>query len=211
LYLVTTRDIVGDPEFAARAEAVLAAGDSRCALQVRGHGLDGGRLWETASRLAVAARRVGAEIWINDRIDVALGIRADGVQLGKASLPTREARRLLGGSVWIGRSVHAAEEATAARSEGADMALLGHVYETATHPQAKPLGPGILRQAAAARPIVAIGGITPDRVEEVMEAGAWGVAVVSGVWDATDPAAAARSYLEALERFSNFGAAEAVR
>ena len=196
---MTTREIVGAPDFLERAKEALAAGGSGSALQLRAHGLEGGTLWDVAHRLAGAARRVGAELWINDRTDVAMTVRADGVQLGKASLPTREVRQLLGRSVWIGRSVHAAAEAEAAVAEGADMVLLGHIYPTVTHRGREPLGPAALRQATAARPIVAIGGITAERVEEVIEAGAWGVAVLSGVWGVRDPGAAVRRYVEAIE------------
>jgi thiamine-phosphate diphosphorylase len=198
LYLVTTHEIVGAPDFLERAKEALASGGSGSALQLRAHGLEGGALWDVAHSLAGAARRVGAELWINDRTDVAVAVRADGVQLGKASLPTREVRQLLGRGVWIGRSVHAAAEAEAARAEGADMALLGHIYSTVTHRETEPLGPATLRQASTARPIVAIGGITPERVAEVMEAGAWGVAVLSGVWSARDPGSAVRRYAEAI-------------
>lgn len=198
LFLVTDSQVVGAPDFLERARSALDAGGSRCALQLRAHGMKGRPLWAIAYSVAECARQANAGLWINDRIDLALAVRADGVQLGAASLPTPEARSLVGAAAWIGRSVHDGEEARAALDAGADVAMLGHIYQTATHPAAEPLGVAALRAAGSPRPIVAIGGITPERVADVMEAGAWGVAVLSGVWDAGDPGVAVRRYVEAL-------------
>ncbi len=199
LFLVTDADRVRRPDFIELAEAALAAGGRGCALQLRAHGLAGGFFWERAHRLAEIARDAGASYWINDRLDLALTVRADGVQLGSASTPLSEARRLLGRSCWIGRSTHTAERARNALDAGADIAVLGNIYATRSHPERTPLGLEAVREASnGERSIVAIGGITPERVAEVMGAGAWGVAVLSGVWDASDAAAAVRSYLSAL-------------
>ncbi len=199
---MTDSRVIQAPDFLERARSALDVGGSRCALQLRAHGLKGGPLWVIASRAAGFARQANAGLWINDRVDLALAVRADGVQLGDASLPTAEARSLVGAAAWIGRSVHGGAEARAVLDAGADVALLGHIYHTATHPAAEPLGVNALRAAGSSRPIVAIGGITPERIAEVMEAGAWGVAVLSGVWDADDPGAAVRRYVEALTAVS---------
>ena len=107
------------------------------------------------------------------------------------------ARRLLGRSCWIGRSIHAAAEDGPLE---ADVYLLGNIFDTASHPRRAPLGVAEVRAAAnTGRPIVGIGGITPERTREVIEAGACGVAVLSGVWAAKDPAAATARYVQALE------------
>ncbi|HSG81521.1 MAG TPA: thiamine phosphate synthase, partial [Gemmatimonadota bacterium] len=153
LFLVTRREVVSQPRFVERAAAALLAGGRGCALQLRAHGLKGRSYWEIALQVADAARDAGAQLWINDRIDIAAAVRADGVQLGAASLPTEEARRILGHSAWIGRSVHSAEDALRALDSGADLALLGHVYPTSTHPGATPLGLDEVR-GAAGRPVV---------------------------------------------------------
>jgi thiamine monophosphate synthase len=88
----------------------------------------------------------------------------------------------------------------------ADVYLLGNVYETASHPERPPVGLTAIRAASeAGRPIVGIGGITPDRAREVVEAGAWGVAVLSGVWEATDAATATARYLSALSDAASLG------
>lgn len=199
LFLVTDEDVVGQAEFAEMAATAVRAGGRDCALQLRAHGLKGGRYWVLASQLRPVAWEAGASLWINDRVDVALTARADGVQLGSRSLSVAQARALLGRSCLIGCSVHSARKTVAVLEDGADLALLGSVYATASHPERTPLGLGELREAARGRrPIVAIGGITPQRVKEVVDAGAWGVAVLSGIWRARDVAAAVREYLAAL-------------
>lgn len=198
LFLVTDAEIVAAADFVSRAEAAMRAAGPGCALQLRAHRIGGAAFLRLASRLARVARESGSELWVNDRVDVALAVRAAGIQLGTASLPTADSRRVLGHGGWIGRSVHAPEEAVTALDEGADVALLGHVFASTSHPDRPPLGVDALRRAAGGRPIVAIGGITVDRVREIMDAGAWGVAVLSGVWEEADPAAAARRYREAL-------------
>ncbi len=198
LFLVTSDEVVEDTGFAERAASALVAGGCDCALQLRAHRATGGRLWKLARDLKTAAEKVGATLWLNDRVDVALAVRAHGVQLGARSLEIERARRLLGSAPWIGASVHSRAEADESLGCGADVAVLGTVYATASHPERAPLGLESLRQAAVGRPIVAIGGITPERVAEVVGAGAWGVAVLSGVWQVEDAAGAVRLYRQAL-------------
>ncbi len=197
LFLVTSDEAVSRADFIEVATAALAAGGHGCALQLRAHGSHGSKLYEIAVRLRQVATAMRASFWVNDRIDVAAAVRADGVQLGSRSVSPAEARRLLGRTCRIGRSVHGASEVSAAIESGADVAVLGNIYRTASHPDREPLGPDAIRRAAAL-PIVAIGGITPKRVEEVVGAGAWGVAVSSGVWEAGDVEAAVRDYRRAL-------------
>ncbi len=200
LFLVTSDEVVADPEFPEHAARALAVGGSACALQLRARELPGRRFYDLAGELRVAATRSGASLWINDRVDVALIVRADGVQLGSSGLPTSSARALVGRSCWIGRSVHSPDEAAAAVREGADVALLGNVYATSSHPDRAPLGlPAVREAAAGGRPIVAIGGITPTRVTEVIRAGAWGVAALTAVWGAEDLEGEVRRFLAALE------------
>jgi thiamine-phosphate diphosphorylase len=200
LFLVTDVDVVGRPEFVERATAALSAGGKRLVLQLRGHGLKGVRLTELATRLKRVSDETGSQLWVNDRLDVAIAGRLAGVQLGSRSMPPKEARRLLGHSCRIGCSVHGAGEALIRLKQGADVALLGNVFPTASHPGRAALGLAVVTEAAVAgRPIVAIGGMKVDKVQSTIEAGAWGVAVLSGVWHAGDPGAEVRRYLEALE------------
>lgn len=201
LHLITSREVLTRADFPTRAAAALTAGGERCALHLRGHGMAGAQLWTLARQLRSSAS--AGCLWINDRVDLALAIRVDGVQLGARSLPVSVARRLLGRSAWIGQSVHDVEEAAACQ---ADVALLGTIFATASHPDRPPLGIEAVRRAASLpRPILAIGGITPERAAEVVDAGAWGAAVLSGVWRENDPAAAVVRYLQALESTSRRG------
>jgi len=136
---------------------------------------------------------------VNDRVDVALAAAADGVQLPADGLPVAAARTLLGAGRAIGCSVHGEEEL--ARAAGADFILFGPIYDT---PAKRVFGPpqGLDRLAACARratlPVVAVGGIVPERVAEVLRAGAVGVAVIGAILDAADPAAVVRSFRAAL-------------
>lgn len=196
LFIVTSDEIAGRPGFAGRLERVLAVGGGLCAVQLRAHGLRGGAVFDLASELRRLTRDHGAALWINDRVDVAIAVRADGVQLGSRSIDSGSAGRLLGRCSWIGRSVHSVEEVEAT---SADVCLLGNIYETASHPGRPSLGLQAVRAAVrSGRPIIGIGGITPERAGEVIEAGARGVAVLSGVWEADDEVVATARYLSAL-------------
>lgn len=201
LHLVTDDGTLADACFVAVAEEVLARCGPDVALHLRGHGTPGARLFELGERLSAAALRSGSWLLVNDRVDVAMAVRSNGVQLGASSLPVREARALLGTGARIGYSAHGPLEVEQARGDGADFVLLGTIYASASHPGRGAAGLDMLQVAAgrAALPVVAIGGITPERVEAVQAAGAWGVAVLSGVWQARDPGAAAAAYQAALQ------------
>lgn len=200
LHLVTNDEVVNRSDFLDRAGAAMAGGGHRCALQLRAHGRKGAEYWNLACLLKAAALETGASLWINDRLDVALAVKSDGVQLGSRSLATAEARAALGRSCLIGRSVHSPSETAGAFEAGADMALLGNIYSTTSHPERAPLGCEAIRESAVvSRPIVVIGGITPESVAEVVEAGAWGIAVLSGVWRSANPGAEVSCYLQALD------------
>jgi len=203
LHLVTDDAVLRAADFRERAQAVLAAHGSALALHLRGHGVSGAELFELARDLAFGADGAGAELLVNDRVDVALAAGADGVQLGRRSLPIAAARALLGADAWIGYSAHGAEEAARAAADGADFILVGTLYRTASHPEREPAGVERVRETVAALapaevPVIGIGGIPPERVREVLAAGAYGVAVLGGVWHAADPVAAAADYIAAL-------------
>jgi thiamine-phosphate pyrophosphorylase len=138
---------------------------------------------------------------VNDRVDVALAVGADGVHVGGGSMPAAVARRLLPPGARVGVSTHAPAEVAAAAAAGADFAFFGPVYATpAKAAFGPPQGEARLREAAAAAalPVLAIGGVTAARAAAVREAGAAGVAVVRAVLGADDPAAATRALLAAL-------------
>ena len=165
----------------------------------RKHGSDGLRLQE-AQQLAQLCRAHNALFIVNDRIDLALLVNADGVHLGQEDLPQHEARRLLGNEKLIGRSTHALAQLEAAQQEGADYAGVGPVFATATKADRQPAGLNWVKEACAAAriPWFAIGGITATTLPRVREAGAQRVAVVSAIMASEDPASASRQLLDLL-------------
>lgn len=170
--------------------------DIELAAHARGRSLTGREHYDLAVRLST---RPSVRLFVNDRLDIALAADAYGVQLSRSGLLPADARRLAP-DWWVGCSVHSLEEARTARDWGPDYLLVGPVYHTATHPTATPLGPGTV--GAVARlglPVIAIGGVTPERARELAGAGAYGVAAIRAIWDAADPGVAARSLLEAFD------------
>lgn len=197
LHVVTDDAVLARPAFEAEARAVLAAGGARMALHLRGRGTGGRRLFRLATGLRPHASEHGAMLVVNDRIDVALAAGADGVQLGGGSLSIGDARRLAGESMAIGVSIHGVEEA-ASLDGRPDWLLAGTIWPSASHPDVRCAGTGLLRAlSAAGTPVIAIGGVTPERAPEARAAGAHGVAVLGGIWNAPAPAEAVMRYLEA--------------
>lgn len=152
-------------------------------------------------RIAQMARCIcddaGAALIVNDRVDIALAVEADGVHLGQTDLPLAEARRLAP-DLWIGVSTHNLAQVRAACDAGADYLGFGPVFATATKQQPDPVqGLDGLRAAvaeAAGRPVVAIGGIGEDQVDEVYRTGVHAVCAISAVNNARDPANVARRF-----------------
>lgn len=170
--LVTDRRRV-DPVAQAR-QAVSAGVDL---IQIRERDLAGGALAALVSAVLSVARKSSTRVVVNDRLDVALGCGADGVHLRGDSITVADARRLGPPPFLVGRSVHSAAEAAAA--DGADYVIAGTVFATGSKSEAtRWLGPGGLRAIAAvsAAPVLAIGGVTRDRLAEVAATGAAGVA-----------------------------------
>jgi thiamine-phosphate diphosphorylase len=165
------------------------------AVHARGRTLSGREHFDLADRLSA---RPPVRLFVNDRLDIALAAGAEGVQLSRSGLLPVDARRLAP-DWWIGCSVHSPDEARTARDWGADYLLVGPVYHTTTHPTASPLGLDALGAIVQlGLPVIAIGGVTPERARELAGAGAYGVAAIRAIWDAADPRGAARSLLEAV-------------
>ena len=146
-------------------------------IQVRERDLEGGQLAALVEAALALARGTSSRIVVNDRLDVALACGADGVHLRADSIPTPDARRIVPAGFLIGRSVHAPGEASAA--EGCDYLIAGTVFPS----QSKAAGAAVLGieglraiVRASRAPVLAIGGVTADRFDDVAEAGAAGVA-----------------------------------
>ena len=200
LHLVTDAEVLRLPAFLDAAGSVLRCCGVDCALHLRGHGMSGAALHALGVELAAAALRTGSWLLVNDRIDVAMAVRANGVQLGRRSLEISDARMLLGAGARIGASTHGTADVRQAEVDGADFTLLGNIYETRSHPERRALGVAEVERAArsAAVPVIGIGGIRPMHAESLARAGAYGVAVLGGVWHAADPAEAAAEYVAAV-------------
>lgn len=145
-------------------------------------------------------RKAGATLLISDRVDVALAMDGAGAHLGRRSLRPATAREIMPGRL-LGASANALGEAFDAYQGGVDYVTFGNVYETTSHPGQPGRGLSILSEVVVAveAPVIAIGGITVDRVAETIAAGATGVSVIRAIGDAADPRAAARALREALD------------
>jgi thiamine-phosphate diphosphorylase len=194
LHAITDERVARRADLDTLVAGLAAAAGDRLALHARGPALSGREQYDLAVRLSAAPAR----LFVNQRLDIALATGAAGVQLRARGFTPADARRL-GPDWWIGRSVHSLAEAEAARAEGADYLVVGPVFSTTSHPAAAPLGRDVLRAIVRLElPVIAIGGVTPDRVPSLVAAGAHGVAAIRAVWDAVDPAEAARNLLEAM-------------
>lgn len=199
LYLATDRARTAGRPLLQVVEAALQGGVD--AVQLREKDLSTAALCDLASRLRALTRRYGARLLINDRIDVALAVGADGIHLPVNSFAASDARRVLGAQALIGVSTHSLEQAEAATAGSADFIVFGPVFETPSKREfGPPVGlPALARVSAkTAAPVFAIGGITVDRVESVCRCGARGVAVISAILEADDPRAAASALRAAL-------------
>jgi thiamine-phosphate pyrophosphorylase len=192
LYLITDRtQTAGRPLLDVIEQALHGGVD---AVQLRERDLPASEVLDLARQLCPLCRRYGARLLINDRIDVALAVQADGVHLPVNSFAPADARRLLGPAAIIGVSTHTLAEARAAVAGGADFILFGPVFDT---PSKRPFGSpvGLPALADTVRevgiPVLAIGGVTADRVAALRRCGAQGIAVVSALLTAGDPRGAA--------------------
>ncbi len=199
LQLITDPRLERDETVAALEAASSAGVDS---IQIRDKAASARDLLTLATDAARVVRNAGARLLVNDRLDVALAVRAHGVHLAANSLPAGVARGLLEPWQLIGVSVHTVAEAITAAEAGADYLTYGHIYPTPSHAGLAPRGLAALRAVVEAVriPVLAIGGIDRDRVSEVLETGCSGIAVISAILARTDVAAAATELRDALDR-----------
>lgn len=195
LHAITDSRVLALPDLGVRAAAIAAAG-AAVALHARDRSAGGRTLWEVARRFRALADPPEAAVIVNARPDIALAVGAQGIQLGGADLHPADARAIFPEG-WIGCSVHSPAEAETAAAGGADYLLAGSVYPTASHPERRAAGLGLIRDLVPlGLPVVGIGGVTAARAGELRNAGAWGVAAIAALWDAADPARAAVELLE---------------
>jgi len=194
--LVTDRHLCGERRLEDVVAAAVAGGVN--VVQLREKELNGAELYGLAKRLrAVVASR--ALLLVNERLDVALAVGADGVELGSSGLPPDVARPLVP-DMLLGASVHDTTHAADAVARGADLLVVGTMFASRSHPGMLPAGPNLLRKIAGIVhvPLIGIGGITIANAAQVIAAGASGVAVISEIVAASDPRAAAARLVDVV-------------
>ncbi|MCW2580241.1 MAG: thiE2 [Blastococcus sp.] len=195
--------VLTDARGGRRALEVVAAAVAAGApvVQVRAKQCTDRDLYDFAIAVVAICRPAGVICLVNDRVDIALAVGASGTHLGATDLPVAAARRIAGPDHLIGGTARDPERARQLVAEGADYLGVGPAWPTTTKSGLPdPLGPAGIRAVAEAVdvPVVAIGGVTAERVPELLAAGAAGVAVVGAVAAATDPGAATRELLRVL-------------
>lgn len=195
VYLVTEADLSAGSSTVEIVERAIEGGVD--VVQLREKNRSARARYELGEELRALTDRADVPLLVNDRIDIAAAIDADGVHLGDDDLPIAVAREQLGEEAIVGRSVSTPEAARAAERAGADYLGVGDVYGTTskeTDPEQSNVGLDRIRavRSATELPFVGIGGITPENAAAVVEAGADGVAVISAITGADDPEAATR-------------------
>jgi thiamine-phosphate pyrophosphorylase len=199
LYLITDRNQTAGRPLLEVVEAALSGGVR--AVQLREKDLPVPELYDLAWELRALTARYDARLLINERIDIALAVEADGVQLGTNSLPVTAARRIAP-DLLIGYSSHAVGEAAAALAKGADCVTFSPVFYTPSKAAyGEPQGLTKLAQACEQLrgPVFALGGIKQANLAQVTAAGCYRVALISDILAAPDPAAAAEAFRRGLQ------------
>ncbi len=193
LYVITDSRLLKGRSLVEAVEEAIRGGAT--VIQYREKEAPTRRMVEEARLLRALCRARGVPFIVNDRIDVALAVDADGVHVGDDDMPVWLARKLLGPRKIIGASADSVEKAILYASEGANYLGVGSVYATPTKPDAgPPIGLDGLKRIlrVASVPVVAIGGINETNAREVLEAGVAGIAVISAVMGAPDVLEATR-------------------
>lgn len=195
VYLVTDRRL--GPDLLRSVKDALDGGVR--AVQLREKDMETRELFHLARRLRELTRVYGAALFVNDRIDVAIAVQADGVHLGQRSMPVNEARSVAGPDMIIGASAHGLAEALTAVGNGADFITLGPIFRTpAKLGYGEPLGVAKLQAVCSSvkAPVYAIGGIKKEHIREVMLAGAVGIAVISAIIGQPDARSSSQELVE---------------
>ncbi len=201
LYLVTDDKFFQGRDLVQTIEAAIRGGIT--ALQYRFKNKPTRQMYEELLVLRELTKRYGVDLVVNDRVDLALAVEADGVHVGQEDLPPDIVRKLVGDKMYIGYSVNSVDKLREVEHLPIDYIGFGSVYDTTTKANCKLVGIEGLRQAIklTSKPIVAIGGITHYRVMEVLQAGAKGIAVVSAILGFEDVEKATRSLVEAMKGY----------
>jgi thiamine-phosphate pyrophosphorylase len=194
LYVITDEQLSKGKSHAEIARSAIEGGAD--VIQFRDKTASSRKLYDDARAIRKLTRQTNVVFIVNDRIDIALAVDADGVHVGQKDLPAQVARQLIGKNKILGISAETLEQAVQAEKDGADYLGVGPIFEArSTKPDAgEPMGLLLLRQVrqTCQVPIIAIGGINLINAREVIQAGADGIAVISAIASSNDVAAAAR-------------------
>lgn len=202
IYLITDRTKTNGRDLKEVIKEALKGGIR--GIQLREKDLPTRELLRLAGELREITSKAGARLLINGRIDICLAVEADGVHLGKDSLPADIARDLLGKEMIIGVSAHSLSEAKEAQGQGADFISLGPIYYTESKAQyGGPLGIDIIKSVKERIeiPIFAIGGIRTDNIGPLLAAGAYGISMISAIMSARDIIATAKELVNKMKSF----------
>ncbi len=200
LCVVTDRSLFGgDTDRMARCVGDAVAGGANM-VQLRERGMAEQAMLALAEELRRITRG-SALLIVNGSPEVAAACDADGVQLPEAGIAVDTARGIVGDGKLIGRSVHWVKGAIDAEQEGADLLVAGTIYASRSHTGVEPAGPSLLSSIAGQvpLPLLGIGGIGPGNIASVINAGAWGAAVISAVLEADDPREACRDMMAQMK------------
>ncbi|MCG8603754.1 thiamine phosphate synthase [bacterium] len=209
LYAILDRQCLHTRSITSLAEEMIAGGVG--VIQLRDKHASARQLYEAALPIRHVTRHRGVPFIINDRVDIAMAVEADGVHLGQDDLPLADARACLGEEAIIGASVHDDEEFVSAVKGEADYLGVGTIFATETKPDLPCKGPELLKSLRPKTnlPLVAIGGIKVDNVAEAIAAGADGVAVISSLIEAPNVKARAEAFLREINSAKNHTARQA--
>ncbi len=197
LCLVTDRSFRPEAEFLATIETAIDAGVTWVQFREKA-GVSDRQTWRLASEVRELTLRKGVPLVIDDRLDIAMAVDADGVHLGQTDVPLSAVRALWKPGKFWGVSVFTVEEALDAHNDGADYVGAGALFPTMTKTDALPVAVADLPLLSeAGLPVIGIGGITPDRAAALRLSGCSGLAVVSALWAAPDVAAVVRRFASA--------------
>lgn len=183
LYAVTDRSYLDGMDLVTAVELAIKGGAT--IIQLREKYISGREFYELAMEIRQVTKRYNIPLIINDRVDIALAVNADGVHVGQEDIPANVVRRIIGPGKILGVSAKTVDEALKAEKDGADYLGVGAVFPTPTKPESEAIGIGEVRRIkeAVKIPVVAIGGITRENAYEIIrEAGVDGISSVSAVF-----------------------------
>jgi thiamine-phosphate pyrophosphorylase len=199
LYVIADKKICGDRNIEEVVSLAIKGGAEM--IQYRDKESDDGNFFNIASKLSPICRSRNIPFIINDRIEIALKLDADGVHLGQEDLLISQAREIVGPDSIIGKSANTVQQAKMAEDEGADYVGIGPIFDTLSKQIKKPIGTDIIREAVDSLkiPFFAIGGINSDNVHQIVQAGGRRVAVISAVVLTDDVESSAAQLLAKLK------------